>query len=78
MDMSTVSANGQVTIPISLRRQLNLSAGDKVLFRKNRDGDTVITNPASFALYEAQNTVRGSIGEDEILDTVMEMRYGDS
>ena len=32
MNMAKVSANGQVTVPVEIRRKLNLKEGDKIIF----------------------------------------------
>jgi AbrB family looped-hinge helix DNA binding protein len=37
MDMARVSMKGQVTIPIEIRRKLDLKEGDKVVFMEQGD-----------------------------------------
>ena len=34
MNLAKVSANGQITVPVEIRRLLGLRSGDKVLFSK--------------------------------------------
>lgn len=34
MEVTTMSSNGQIIIPVSLRRKLRLRSGDKVLFHE--------------------------------------------
>lgn len=46
MAQATITSKGQITIPAEVRRQLNLSAGDKVLFITGDTGE-VIMAPAT-------------------------------
>ena len=34
MNIAKISANGQVRIPVEIRRKLNLKDGDKIIFLK--------------------------------------------
>ena len=47
MYLARVSANGQITIPIEIRRALGLNAGSKALFTQNEAGDYVIRNSST-------------------------------
>jgi AbrB family looped-hinge helix DNA binding protein len=38
MEVAKVSAKGQINIPIAVRKLLNLTEGDKVIFIKDGDG----------------------------------------
>jgi antitoxin PrlF len=38
----TITSKGQITLPINIRRELNLKTGDKLIFDKNRDNDLTI------------------------------------
>ena len=58
VDIATISANGQITLPVDLRRRLQLGAGDKVVFVENEHGDNVVVRPAAAALLEAQRALR--------------------
>ena len=42
MNSSTITSKGQTTIPIEIRRHLQLKAGDKVRFFIEEDGRAVI------------------------------------
>jgi len=78
MNLATVSANGQITVPVEIRRRLNLKAGDKLLFLRKQNGEIVVNNTAALALQTAQEAVAGSqFSEDEVLAEVMDIRYGD-
>ncbi len=63
MDVATISANGQITLPVDVRRRLQLGPGDKIVFVENEQGDTVIVRPAVAALLEAQRAFRGAAAE---------------
>ena len=44
MEMAKVTSKGQITIPVSIRRRLNINEGDKLLFIDSPDG-VVMVNP---------------------------------
>jgi len=44
MNISKISINGQITVPIEIRRKLKLAPGHKVLFRINENGTVIIDN----------------------------------
>ena len=46
--------NGQITIPIEIRRKLKLKTGDKILFLERDNGDIVLSNASLTALFRAQ------------------------
>lgn len=60
MDVATISANGQITVPSDVRKRLALGPGDKIVFVENEDGDIVVVRPADAALLEAQRAFRGA------------------
>lgn len=37
MEVAKVTSKGQITIPIEIRKKLNLKTGDKVIFIEDRD-----------------------------------------
>ncbi len=45
MASSTMTSKGQVTIPAEIRKQLGLSPGDRIAFRKSADG--IVIEPAT-------------------------------
>jgi AbrB family looped-hinge helix DNA binding protein len=78
MNLAKVSANGQITVPVEIRRVLKLKEGDKMLFFQKENGEIVVNNTALVAIGEAQCAVAGSAySEEEILADVMLLRYGD-
>ena len=78
MNLARVSANGQITVPVEIRRALRLKEGDKMLFFKKDNGEIVVNNTSLVAIEEAQQAVAGTnYSEEEILKDVMQLRYGD-
>ena len=78
MNLARVSANGQITVPVEVRRALKLKEGDKVLFMQKENGEIVVNNTSLVAIQEAQVAVAGNnYPEDEILSDIMQLRYGE-
>ena len=81
MNLAKVSANGQVTVPVDIRRKLQLKEGDKLLFIE-RDGEIVINNASATAIVRAQSAFAGAAGDfgvsgvDDVQGLVDEVRYG--
>ena len=59
MNLAKVSQNGQITVPIEIRRKLGLKTGDKILFFQNGKGEIVLSNASASALLKAQNAFSG-------------------
>ena len=77
MNLARVSSNGQITVPIEIRRALKLREGDKVLFLQKENGEITVNNTSLVAIQEAQAAVAGSsYPEDEVLGEIMQSRYG--
>lgn len=82
MNLAKVSDNGQITVPIEVRRLLGLKSGDKVLFFQNADGDIVVSNASANAIRKAQAAFSGaaqSLGiesEDDVQAMVDKVRHG--
>lgn len=60
MNLAKVSANGQVTIPVEIRKKLQVKGGDKILFIE-QDGEIVIRNASSTAIVRASDAVGETI-----------------
>jgi AbrB family looped-hinge helix DNA binding protein len=81
MNLAKVSANGQVTVPVEIRRKLQLKEGDKLLFIE-RNGEIVINNASATAIVRAQEAFAGAAkdfgvsGTDDVQSLVDEVRYG--
>lgn len=82
MNLAKLSANGQVTVPIEIRRLLALKEGDKILFYTNSNGDIIINNASASALVKVQKAMNdmdkqiGVLNEEEVQLLVDEVRYG--
>ena len=84
MNIVRLSANGQITVPVEIRRLLDLKFGDKILLYQNKSGEIVLDNASANALYKVQNAMEGvaeRLGlrdEDDVQKLVDEVRYGES
>ncbi len=82
MNLAKVSTNGQITVPVEIRRLLNLKPGDKVLFIQKPTGEIVINNASAEAVYKAQRAFIGVaenigvVNENDVQELVNEVRYG--
>ncbi len=79
MELAKVMSKGQVTIPVGIRKRLNLKEGDKVIFLE-KDGNIVIANSAMVALAQVQEEFTGEAerlglkNEQDVVDLVKEVR----
>jgi antitoxin PrlF len=82
MNLAKVSSNGQITVPLEVRRALDLKPGDKVLFIQNEMGQITIANASAQAIYKAQSAFVGVAekmgveNDDDVQALVNEVRYG--
>lgn len=82
MNLAKISANGQITVPVEIRRLLGLKSGDKILFFQKQDGEIVISNASSDAIRKAQAAFAGAAeamgitSDNDIQTLVDEVRYG--
>jgi AbrB family looped-hinge helix DNA binding protein len=82
MNLARVSANGQITVPVEIRRALKLREGDKILFFQRDNGDIVVNNSSAAAISRAQDAFEGAAkdfgveNEDDVQRMVDEYRYG--
>lgn len=60
MNLVKISANGQITVPVEIRRLLGLKSGDKILFFQKQDGEVVISNASTQAIHKAQAAFIGA------------------
>jgi len=81
MELAKITSKGQITLPIKIRRQLNLQDGGKVAFVE-KDGAYTIINPVSLAIKELQKDFEGEaerLGlntEEDVAALVKEVRKG--
>lgn len=82
MNLAKISANGQITVPVEIRRLLGLKSGDKILFFQKQDGEIVVSNASSKAILKAQSAFSGAAemmeltSEEDVQALVDEVRYG--
>lgn len=58
MELARITSKGQITIPVQIRKKLNLKEGDKVIFIEE-DGKIIFANSAMIALKEIQEEMKG-------------------
>ncbi len=76
MNLAKVSSNGQITVPIEIRRKLDVKEGDKIIFLEKPNGEITLQNSSIIAIREAQDKLSDvQLSEDEILQDVMDIRY---
>lgn len=81
MNLAKVSSNGQITVPVEIRRLLGLKSGDKILFFQKKNGEIVVSNASAQAIRKAQAAFSGvaeEIGvcnEEDVQSLVDEVRY---
>ena len=79
MELAKITTKGQITIPIYIRKKLNLKDGDKVIFLEE-NGRVVMENSTKIALLEVQDAFRGEakrLGletEDDVVELVKQFR----
>ena len=82
MNLAKLSANGQITVPVEIRRQLGLKSGDKILFLQKKNGEIVVSNASAAAIRKAQDAFAGvaeAMGvssEEDIQALIDEVRCG--
>ena len=58
MELAKITSKGQITLPISIRRKLNLQDGGKVAFI-GQSGTYTLINPLRLAIENVQKRLRG-------------------
>ncbi len=82
MNLAKISSNGQITVPVEIRRLLGLKSGDKILFFQNQNGEIVVSNASAQAIRRAQAAFSGAAetmglsDEDDVQALVNEVRHG--
>ena len=67
MELARITARGQIVLPMTIMRKLNLKEGGKVAFIE-KDGEYRIINPTRMAILEAQEAFAG-LADDLDFDT---------
>lgn len=66
MNLAKLSANGQITVPVEVRRRLQLLPGDKVLFLEKANGEVVVAKAGVAALADAQAAFADAAADFEV------------
>jgi AbrB family looped-hinge helix DNA binding protein len=79
MELAKITTRGQLTLPIAIRKKLNVSEGSKVVFLEDK-GRIIIENAGMLALKDAREAMRGvadDLGiknEQDVVDMIKEVR----
>ena len=79
MELAKITTKGQITIPVQIRKMLNLKDGDKVVFIQN-GSNVIMENSTKLALKEAQEGFIGvaeKLGiktEQDVVDLIKQVR----
>ncbi|MGP1474094.1 MAG: AbrB/MazE/SpoVT family DNA-binding domain-containing protein [Treponema sp.] len=79
MELAKLTSKGQITIPLAIRKQLQLEAGDKVFFEESK-GRVYITNASQITLTDVQTQMQGEAqkagfqSEDDVTVYIKELR----
>jgi AbrB family looped-hinge helix DNA binding protein len=79
MELAKVTSQGQITIPVDIRKFLNLKGGDKVAFMPE-NGCVIMANSTMLALKQAQSDFEGVAekmglkNENDVVDLVKSHR----
>jgi AbrB family looped-hinge helix DNA binding protein len=79
MELAKITTRGQITLPIAIRRKLNVKEGSKVVFIEEK-GRIIIENAGMLAIKEAREGMRGvadDLGlknEQDVVDMIKDVR----
>ena len=79
MELAKITQNGQITLPIDIRRSLRLKDGDKVAFIE-MNGQYILANPVMLAIKQLQDAFEGEAekagiyNEDDVVALVKQVR----
>jgi len=79
MEIAKVTAKGQITIPVDVRKRLGIGPGDKVVFVE-QEGSFVLYNAAHVAIDTIQSAMLGAAEragiktEEDVARLVQELR----
>ncbi len=79
MEVARVTASGQITIPVDIRRRLNLKEGDKIMFKESGEG-VLMLNSSITAFKQFQKEMEGEAekaglcSEDDVVALCREVR----
>jgi len=56
MNLAKISTNGQITIPVEIRKALDVKSGDKIVFTQNEHGYIIVQNLKVKSIMKVQPT----------------------
>ncbi len=74
---TTVTQNGQITLPKAVRDHLGLTPGSQVDFRQTADGSVVLLRADNASQIDRFEKLRGHAGAGPNTDTVMALTRGE-
>ena len=83
MELAKITSKGQITLPLAIRRNLNLKDGDKVAFIE-KDGNYIIVNPISLVIDKVREDFKGEAdrlglrNEEDVTKMIKEIREENS
>ena len=71
-----VTSKGQITVPLKVRKEMGIKAGDSIVFEKNGDGFSVrpARKESPFAKYRGIGNPGIGSGREEIIKYLRDMR----
>ena len=79
MEIAKITTRGQLTLPIEIRKKLNVKEGSKVVFTEE-NGRIIIENAGMLALREAREAMQGEAerlglkDEQDVVDMIKQVR----
>jgi antitoxin PrlF len=79
MEIAKITTRGQLTLPIEIRKKLNVKEGSKVVFIEE-NGRIIIENAGMLALREAREAMQGEAerlglkDEQDVVDMIKQVR----
>jgi AbrB family looped-hinge helix DNA binding protein len=78
-----IMAKGQITLPKDIRDSLGIKTGDRVILISRNNNQVIMMNAAVYAMKILQEGMKGEferagiLNEDDVMETVREVRYED-
>ena len=76
--VAKVFMRGQITVPVEIRRLLQVREGDKVLFTYNNNGEIVLCNTLQMESFSRKITRNGQMVIPANIRRILQIKAGDS
>jgi AbrB family looped-hinge helix DNA binding protein len=79
MELAKITTRGQITLPLEIRKKLNVGEGDKVVFYED-DGRIIVENSAKLAFAQIREDFKGEAerlglkDEQDVVNMVKDVR----